>query len=401
MWEYLDNGSVTSVKGFQAAGLNCGLKKVKKDLALIVSTYPATAAGTFTLNKAQAAPVILCKRIIDEGKKVKAILINSGNANACTGVNGFNDAVEVQKYCADKLNIAQNEVLVSSTGVIGERLKVDIVKSGIEKIVPLLSEEGGNDATEAIMTTDLKKKNYALRIALSKGDIIIGGICKGSGMIHPNMATMLAFITTDAEIEGKLLQKAISQAVSQTFNKISVDGETSTNDMVIVLANGTSGVKIEESTLEYSLFVTALNNLCRTMAKAIVADGEGATKLITISIKNAKSDMDADTVAKAIAKSPLVKTAINGCDANWGRIISAAGSSGADINPKNTSIFFDNHPVLLPDYKVVVDEEKAKKILSKNEIKIELDLGEGASSTTWWTCDFSEEYIKINANYRS
>ncbi len=401
MWEYLENGSITSVQGIQAAGINCGLKKRKKDLALITSSAPAHAAGAFTLNKVQAAPVVISKEIVDSDNKAKAILINSANANACTGIEGFNDAIEIQKYCADKLGIAQNELLISSTGVIGERLKVDVVKGGIDDIVSKSSANGGLDAAKAIMTTDLTSKSYALKLALSSGEVTIGGMAKGSGMIHPNMATMLAFIATDAVIEKELLQKAISKVVNETFNKISVDGETSTNDMVLLISNDLSGVKIEAGSVDYHLFVSALKSICKKMAKAIVADGEGATKLITISVKNAKTDYDADTIAKAIAKSPLVKTAINGCDANWGRIISAAGSSGAEINPVNTSIFFDNHPVLLPDYNIVLDEEKAKQILSKNEVKIELDLSDGVSSSTWWTCDFSEDYVKINASYRS
>ncbi len=401
MWQEIENGSITSVKGIQAAGLNCGLKKVKKDLALIVSSKPANAAGTFTLNKVQAAPVVISKEVIAEGKKVKAIIVNSKNANACTGIDGFKDAIDMQKYTADKLGVDPKEVVISSTGVIGERLDVSKIKSGVDAILPMLSADGGLDAAEAIMTTDITKKSFAYKLALSSGEVTIGGICKGSGMIHPNMATMLGFIATDAEIDQALLQKSLSGVVKDTFNKISVDGETSTNDMVIMLANGESGVNLEEGSLDYNLFMTALKSLSKAMAKSIVADGEGATKLITISIKNAKTEEDADSIAKAIATSPLVKTAINGCDANWGRIISAAGSSGADMNPKNASIFFDNHPVLLPDYNVVVDEVKAKEILSNKEIKIELDLGEGVASSTWWTCDFSEDYIKINASYRT
>ena len=251
------------------------------------------------------------------------------------------------------------------------------------------------------MTTDLTSKSFALKLAFAEGEVTIGGICKGSGMIHPNMATMLGFITTDADIEQTLLQKTLVSVVNESFNKISVDGETSTNDMVIMLANGESGVKLEASSVDFSIFVAALKSISKAMAKSIVSDGEGATKLITISIKNARTEVDANSIAKSIAISPLFKTAMNGCDANWGRILSAAGNSGAEMNPKNTSIFFDNLPVLLPDYNVVLDEVKAKEILSKKEFKIELDLGEGVASSTWWTCDFSEEYVKINASYRS
>ncbi|MDP3832179.1 MAG: bifunctional ornithine acetyltransferase/N-acetylglutamate synthase, partial [Ignavibacteriaceae bacterium] len=251
---------------------------------------------------------------------------------------------------AKKLSINPSEVIISSTGVIGQQLPIDKLLRGIDKIVPELSEEGGDDATEAIMTTDLKKKSFAVKVRLEDGEVTIGGICKGSGMIMPNMATMLAFLTTDAAVESDVLQKLLTNSVNETFNKISVDGETSTNDMVILLANGVSEIKINEGTENYSKFLNGLIIICSEMAKTIVSDGEGATKLITVSVNNAKTKEDADAIAKAVANSPLVKTAFYGNDANWGRVLSAIGNSGADFNPDKVTIKFDDLPVLLPNY---------------------------------------------------
>ena len=401
MFQFIENGSVTSVNGFKAAGIHCGIKKKKKDLAIIYSEVPCSAAGTFTLNKVKAAPILISKKIIEKKNKVKCILVNSGNANACTGEQGHNDALAVQGFCATKLGIKTDEVLVSSTGVIGQPLPMSTILAGVNKITKSFSSNGGLDAAEAILTTDLRLKSYALKVKLSKGEITIGGICKGSGMIMPNMATMLAFITTDVEADQCLLQELLSGSVNKTFNKITVDGDTSTNDMVILLANGVSGIEIKTGTEDYLLFQQGLEAICEEMAKSIVVDGEGATKLIAVSVNNAKTLLDADIIAKSIANSPLVKTAFNGADANWGRIISAAGKSGADFNPLNTTIFFDDLPVMMPDYKIVIDELKASEILNRDSFSVSLDLNEGDFSTTWWTCDFSQDYVKINANYRT
>ena len=401
MFQFIENGTVTSVEGFQASGIHCGIKKRKKDLALIYSDAPCSAAGTFTLNKVKAASILISKKIIEQRNKIKAVLVNSGNANACTGEQGHSDALTIQNYCAAKLGIKTDEVLVSSTGVIGQLLPMEVIKKGINKITNSLSCSGGMDAAEAIMTTDLRLKSYALKIKLTRGEIRIGGICKGSGMIMPNMATMLAFLTSDAEIDQPLLQELLLKSVNKTFNKITVDGDTSTNDMVILLANGNSGISIQKDSEDYNHFSDGLNIICEEMAKSIIVDGEGATKLIKVIVNNAKTVSDADTIARSIANSPLVKTAFNGADANWGRIISAAGKSGADFNPLNTNIYFDDLPVMLAGYKIVIDEEKASEILNKDNFSISLNLNEGECSTTWWTCDFSQEYIKINANYRT
>ena len=401
MYNFIENGSVTSAAGFYAAGIFANIKKKRKDLALIYSKLPCNAAGTFTLNKVKAAPLVLSKQMIADGNKIKAVLVNSGNANACTGEPGYEDALITQKYCAEKLDVKQSQVLLSSTGVIGQRLPVDKMLSGIESIIPQLSENGGLDAAEAIMTTDTKRKNYAVSVELEYTSVIIGGICKGSGMIMPNMATMLGFITTDAFIEQDLLQTILSEVVNVTFNKISVDGETSTNDMVVILANGASGIKVEKDTADVEKFKAGLKAVCTEMAKSIASDGEGATKLITINITGADTQIDADLAGKCIANSPLVKTAVYGRDANWGRIMSSVGMSGAEINPDKISISFNEVPILLPGFNIVVDEEKATEVLSKSEVAINVNLNGGSFKSTWWSCDFTENYIKINADYRS
>ncbi len=401
MLQFIDNGSITSVQGFKAAGINCGLKKQKKDLALIYSDTPCEAAGTFTLNKVIAAPLVVSKEIINNKKKVRAILINSGNANACTGQEGLDNALKSQKYCAEKFGLQQDEVIISSTGVIGQQINMQALLSGIDSISNEISYCKGNDAAEAIMTTDKKKKSFAIKAKLLKGEIVIGSICKGSGMILPNMATMLAFLATDASVEQDLLQQLLTDAVNESFNKISVDGETSTNDMVILLANGKSGIKIKKDEKDYEVFLSALTTICKEMAKSIASDGEGATKLITISINNAKTKKDADAIAKAMANSPLFKTAMNGNDANWGRILSAAGNSGADFIPEKVSIKFDDFSILKPNFSNGFNEDEARKVLAKDNVTVSLDLNEGKESSTWWTCDFSEDYVKINANYRT
>jgi len=400
MINFIENGSVTTTQGFLAGGIFAGIKRKRKDLALIYSPRPCSVAGTFTINKVKAAPLLLSQEVINKKGKVKAVLVNSGNANACTGDEGYYDAVKSQYYCAKKLKIEPNEVLISSTGVIGQKMPMENLLSGIDKIVDEISDDGGLNAAEAIMTTDTYPKSFALTVTINQKQITIGAICKGSGMIMPNMATMLAFITTDADIENELLNKLLVKAVSNTFNKISVDGETSTNDMVVIMANGLSGVKIADDESS-SIFYEALFAICTEMAKSIAKDGEGATKLITVNITGANTQHDADLAGKSIANSPLVKTAIYGNDANWGRIMSSLGNSGAHVIPEKVSVYFDNLPILLPGFKVVIDEEKAFNCLNKNEVFINVNLNGGKYSSTWYTCDFTENYIKINAEYRS
>ena len=401
MIEYLENGTITSVKGIKAAGVFCGLKKLKKDLALIYSENPATVGGTFTLNKVKAAPLLISQDIIAKDQKIKAILINSGNANACTGEQGFDNAIETQEFTAQHFGISKDEVLISSTGVIGQQLNVEKVKEGIKSIQLSSELSAGHDAAEAILTTDTFPKSFACKVQLSKGEVKIGGICKGSGMIMPNMATMLAFVATDAEIPKPLVQKLIAEAVNKSFNRISVDGDTSTNDMVVLMANGVSKFSITEENSDYQLFKVALRDLCKKMAMAIVKDGEGATKFISVKVGSAKSEIDADSAAKAIVNSPLVKTALYGADANWGRILSAVGNSGINFCPEKVMIKIGDLHLLNPGYDSNFDESIAKEILEKKDVDITVELNEGDASTTWWTCDFSEQYVKINANYRT
>jgi len=400
-FNYIDNGSITSPIGISASGIHCGLKRKRKDLALVVSKDHAEVAGTFTSNKAKAAPLIINKKILDGNEKVKAIIINSAYANACTGEEGHHDALEIQEKAAKSLDILSSELLISSTGVIGERIPVPKITNSLNKLVYNLSDTGGIDAAQAIMTTDLVSKHFAVTVKLSVGEVTIGSMAKGSGMIHPNMATMLGFITTDAKISKSLLQKTLLNTVNNSFNKISVDGETSTNDMVLLLANGMSEIEVIEESDDYKIFSEALQDVTQKMAKSIVADGEGATKFITINIKNAASEKDANIIAEAIATSPLVKTAMNGNDPNWGRIISAASSSGAEITPENISLYFGDLQILQPGYKTNFSEEEAVEILKGNEIIITLDLLNGLADTTWWTCDYSKQYIKINSQYRT
>ena len=401
MFKFIENGSVTSVAGIKASGIHAGIKRKRKDLALIVSDEPCNVAGTFTLNKVKAAPLLVSQELISKGGKVRAILVNSGNANACTGDRGLSDALESQKYCAEKLGIDQSEVVISSTGVIGQYMPMHIIKTGINSIVGLLNYTDGIKAAKAIMTTDLVEKSFAVKVQLTTGEVTIGGIAKGSGMIMPNMATMLSFMTTDAEIETNFLKKLLLNSVNNSFNKISVDGDTSTNDMVVLMANGVSKIKVEENTENEELFFEALQAISIELAKMIVVDGEGATKLIEIAITGCNNDDDANTIARSISNSPLVKTAIYGSDANWGRILSAAGKSGVDFDPSLVEIKFDDMVILGKNYEHEFDEEEATVILSKKEIKISVNLNAGSGSSTWWTCDFTENYIKINATYRS
>lgn len=397
----LKNG-VTAPKGFKAAGIHCGIKRYKKDLALIVSEVPAVAAGVFTLNKVQAAPVLLCKKYLNENKKFRAIIVNSGNANACTGEQGYLDAVEMSRLTAQVLNINPNEVFVSSTGVIGEPLPMDKISEGIKKIVHHLSEDDKLSSAEAIMTTDTFVKAASVSFEIDGKTVTIGGIAKGSGMIHPNMATMLAFVTTDAAIDHNTFQMLLKNTTDKTFNRITVDGDTSTNDMVIALANGLSGINtIIPNTEAYELFSVHFFEILKKLSLDIVKDGEGATKLIEINVEGAQSDDDAYKAAKSVALSPLVKTAIHGEDANWGRIIAAVGYSEIDFDPSKFEIIINDVPILLQNYKIALPAEKANKLLKPKEIKLLIKLNCGDGKATCWTCDFSEEYVKINGSYRT
>ncbi len=396
-------GGITTPKGFYAAGVHCGVKRVKKDLALVFSETAARGAGIFTTNKVPAAPVTIDKLQLERSSTFRAILVNSGNANACTGERGFNDAFEMVHMTAEGLGISDREVLVSSTGVIGQYLPMDKISAGIRETVAMLDRDGHPAAAEAIMTTDKFPKEIAITIDLDGVEVSIGGMAKGSGMIAPNMATMLAFITTDANISSELLQSTLKLAADRSFNRISVDGDTSTNDMVLTLANGLAGNPklVDPNDSAYQQFYEAFEHVLKRLSKMIVMDGEGATKFIEICVSDATSEEAAVQAAKAIANSNLVKTAIHGEDANWGRIIAAVGYSGIDFNPDLVEIFFDNVLILGKCYKIDFSEEEALRVLKQREIRITVNLNQGKAAASFWTCDLSKDYVAINANYRT
>jgi len=387
-------GGVTAPRGYKAAGVYCGIRKIKKDLALITSDVPAAIGAVFTLNRTQAAPIIVNKAQLKKTTTCTAIIVNSGNANACTGERGLNDAWTMVKGTAAALNIPEEQVIIASTGVIGQYLPIEKISNGIRIVAEMLSEEGSNDAATAIMTTDTFYKEYAVKVTLPQGTFTIGGIAKGSGMIAPNMATMLGFITTDVAIPQPLLQKIFTRSIDISFNRISVDGDMSTNDMATVMANGMSGVEIKEDDAEsIALFTQALDQVQLTLAKMIARDGEGATKLVEVLVTGAKSENEALAAARSVANSNLVKTAIHGKDANWGRIIAAVGYSGIEFSPDNLELSMNDLPILNKNYEIVLDEEKAKIAFLDDEIKLKINLNQGKESACFWTCDLSKEYV--------
>lgn len=396
-------GGVTAPKGFKASGAACGIKKEgKKDIALVVSNELAVCSGVYTTNIVKGHSLLVTIEHMKSGY-AKAIVINSGNANACVGEQGYKDAKEMTSLTAQLLGCQVEDVLVGSTGVIGVPLNMPYIRSGIRTLAATLSEVGGSAANEAILTTDLVKKEFAVELEIQDKIVRIGGMAKGSGMIHPNMATMIGVITTDVNISRGLMDKAIKGIVKHTFNRISVDGDTSVCDMVVMFANGEAeneGIVVKEG-IEYKMFVEALEKVCSELSKMIVKDGEGATKLAQINVEGAASEEDAYKVVSAIAKSPLVKTALFGEDANWGRILTAAGYSGASFDPNLVDIYIGDVMVCRNGCALKFDEQKAKEILKKNEIVIKLNLKKGVYADKIWTCDFSDEYIKINGSYRS
>jgi glutamate N-acetyltransferase/amino-acid N-acetyltransferase len=394
---------ITGPRGFTAGGIHCGIKRAKKDLALIFSSVPAVSAGVFTLSKVQAAPVLVSQQQIKRSSSTRAILVNSGNANACTGERGLNDAWAMVNAVASALGVGENEVLVSSTGVIGQYLPMEKIHAGIPVLASALDTDQHLAAAEAIMTTDTFSKELAVRANVGGIDVTIGGMAKGSGMIAPNMATMLAFITSDVRITQPVLQYALKQAADCSFNRISVDGDTSTNDMVLMLANGLAGNTVVDDPVstEFQQFYEALEYLLIRLSKMIVTDGEGATKFIEVEVRGAATEGEADCAARAIANSNLVKTAIHGEDANWGRILAAVGYSGIEFNPTDVEIFLGEVPILKQNYRIDFSEADAKRVLTEKEIKITIDLHQGRNAATFWTCDLSKEYVAINANYRT
>lgn len=401
-------GGVTAARGFQAIGIAAGIKKGKKDMAMLYSTVPCRAAGTFTTNVVKAAPVKWDQNIVYHETTAQAVVMNSGVANACTGTEGYGYCLETARAAAGLLGISENQVLTASTGVIGRQLPMDIIKKGIETMVPMLSDSmaAGTLAAEAIMTTDTVKKEVAVEVELGGKTVTIGGMSKGAGMIHPNMCTMLAFITTDAAISKELLQKALSNDVKDTYNMISVDGDTSTNDTCILLANGMAGnPEITEENEDYQKFAAALNFVNTWLAKHMAADGEGATALFEVKVIGAKSKEQAVTLSKSIVTSSLVKAAIYGHDANWGRILCAMGYSGAWFDPEQVDLYFESAAGKLKIIENGVDtgysEEEATRILSEKEVTAIADVKMGEAAATAWGCDLTHEYVSINADYRS
>ncbi|MFL0584397.1 bifunctional ornithine acetyltransferase/N-acetylglutamate synthase [Solibacillus silvestris] len=398
----LSSKNIVSPKGFTAAGVHCGLKHKKKDLAILVSEVPASVAGVFTTNAVQAAPLKVTKEVVYETKKMQAVIVNSGNANACTGKQGLLDAYEMQLLAAQKLGIASSLVGVASTGVIGEIMKMEPVKKGVELLNPDSKLESGIDFSQAILTTDTVMKNTTYATIIDGKEVIVSGTAKGSGMIEPNMATMLGFITTDANIESEELQKALSSVTDCTFNSITVDGDTSTNDTVIVMANGLAGNEpLSPAHPDWENFYTALRLVSEDLAKSIARDGEGATKLIEVEVDGAVSDEEARKIAKTVVGSPLVKTAVFGCDANWGRIIAAVGYSGAVIDPDKITIKIGGATMVENGEPIQFSEEALIEILKQHEVKIFVSLEVGKGHGFAWGCDLTYDYVQINASYRS
>ena len=402
-------GGVTAAKGFQAASTAAGIKyQGRTDMAMVYSEKPCVAAGTFTTNIVKAAPVKWDQDIVYNHPSAQVIICNSGIANACTGEEGFGYCRATAKAAAETLNVDENSVLVASTGVIGMQLPIEKLSAGVKAMAPKLqgTREAGNDAAKAIMTTDTKEKEVAVEIEVGGKTVTIGGMCKGSGMIHPNMCTMLGFVTTDACISKKLLQEALSEDVKDTYNMVSVDGDTSTNDTVLLLANGMAeNPEINEKNEDYQKFCEALNYINTTLAKKIAGDGEGATALFEVKIIGAESKEQAVTLSKSIVTSSLTKAAIYGHDANWGRILCAMGYSGAQFDPERVDLYFESKAgkiqIIENGVAVNYSEEEATKILSEDAVTAIADVKMGDCTATAWGCDLTYDYIKINADYRS
>lgn len=397
-----DTQGVTFAKGFTAAGVKAGIKKSGNlDVAVIYTKTQAVVAGTFTQNKVAAAPVYVSKEVVATGT-AHAIVANAGCANACTGQQGLDDAHKMAQIAADELGVNADDVIVGSTGVIGVNLPMDKLEAGIKDAVANLSADGSDNAGRAIITTDTHSKSVTCEFELSGKTVRMGAIAKGSGMIRPNMATMLCYITTDIAIDQALLQKAVSGCVEKSFNMISVDGDMSTNDMVIVLANGeANNAKITKENADYQIFFDKLMMLCTELAKQIAADGEGASKFLTINVKGAKSFADAKTVGMAIANSPLVKTAFFGEDPNWGRVICAVGYSGADMVPEKTVVKFGGITIFANGTGATYDEKALAHVMKEKDIVIDIELNMGQEDATVWSCDLSYEYVKINGEYHT
>lgn len=399
----VEQGSITTPKGFAATGIHTGMKRKRFDLGAIVCSVPASAAAVYTTNRIQAAPLKVTKESLAKEGKLQALVVNSGNANACTGERGLADAYAMRRQGANHFNLAEHYVAVTSTGVIGEFLDMDKLLPGIEQLQPITSHEGAEAFNQAILTTDTVNKKVCYQTVINGEKVTVGGVAKGSGMINPQMATMLSFVTTDAVIDSNVLQQALSDITNQTFNQITVDGDTSTNDMVVVMASGLADhEKLTPEHPDWEGFYQALKLTCQSLAQQIARDGEGATKLIEVRVKGALSNEDAGKIAKKVVGSDLVKSAIYGTDANWGRIICAIGYSGCEINPETIDIAIGPIQTLENSQPLAFSEENAKAYLEVNDtitIDVDLHLGEGTGKA--WGCDLSYDYVRINAGYRT
>lgn len=405
LFSVVADGSITTPQGFKAGGLHCGLKKTTRhDLGAIVCEVPAAAAGVYTTNVFQAAPLQVTRESIGSDGLLRAVLVNSGNANACTGKQGEADAYEMRARFAESIGVSADQVAVASTGVIGELLKMDKVRAGIDGLQAKLdsNREGADDFCQAILTTDLVQKMVCVEIELDGKPVYVAGAAKGSGMIHPNMATMLGFVTTDAAIGSEALQQVLRQSTDLTFNMITVDGDTSTNDMLVAMASGLAGNRELTAAHEgWAAFASAVRHVCEVLAKAIARDGEGATKLVEVQVNGAVSDDSAQAIAKTVIGSSLVKSAVFGADANWGRIIAAVGRAGQPVNPDTVDIRLGDILTLEQSRPVVFDEEIALEYLKGDTVVIRVDLHNGEGQATAWGCDLTYDYVRINAAYRT
>jgi glutamate N-acetyltransferase/amino-acid N-acetyltransferase len=399
---YLAEGTIVTPKGFKAAGVHAGLRYAKKDLGVIVCDVPASCAAVYTQSHFQAAPLKVTQQSIAVEQKLQAVVVNSAYANACTGERGLKDAYEMRELCAQQFGVASHLVAVASTGVIGEFMPMEKIREGMKQLQPGDLLENAEAFQTAILTTDTVMKKACYQTTIDGKAVTVGGAAKGSGMIHPNMATMLAFVTTDANISSPVLQEALRSITDVSFNQITVDGETSTNDMVLVLASGLAGNnELTPNHPEWKNFYEALKKTCEDLAKQIAKDGEGATKLIEVRVNGAKTDDDAKKIAKKIVGSNLVKTAVYGADANWGRIIGAIGHADAAVNPDNVDISLGSIVMLKGSEPQPFSEAEASAYLQNDEIVIEVDLHLGSGTGIAWGCDLTYDYVKINASYRT
>jgi glutamate N-acetyltransferase/amino-acid N-acetyltransferase len=395
----IPSGSVTSPEGFFAGATAAGIKQGpnQPDLGILFSETPCAAGAVFTRNKIKAAPVLLSRTRLRDGR-AQAAIINSGNANACTGRRGYRDAVRVTELTAASLGIPPEDVVAASTGLIGARLPLEKIQDSLDKIV--LSRDGGNQLARAIMTTDTVPKATAVTVETATGNFVIGGIAKGSGMLHPDLATMLGFITTDAAVDGNFLKLALRRAVDGSFNMVSVDSDTSTNDTVLIMANGLAGnPPIDASSELASPFQQALERVCTFLAKCLARDGEGASQLIEVRVSGARSLLQARRAARTVVSSPLVKTAVHGHDPNWGRILAAVGRSGASLSPSKVDLDIGDMEVVRAGLPVSLHQERLERLLNRPEVLVNINLNVGTCGATAWGCDLSEEYVHFNSDY--